>query len=324
MHSWFVQADGQGIALQLREVETPEPGPGELLVRVRAAGLNRGEFVIGHGLLKAGAVKAIGLEAAGEILKVGPGVKGFEAGQRVLGRAPAALSTHALMNVREAVAMPPHLSWEQAAAVPIAFIAAYEMLIAEGNLAPDEWLLITAVSSGVGIAALQTGKMLGAKVIGTSGSREKLSRLSALGLDLGIPTRAADFHEAVMQATGDRGVDMVVNNVGGSMFAECVRSLAPGGRLATIGYVDGVLDARMDIEALHARRLKIFGLSNKFRTADQRAAAARGFMKAVVPAIANGSIKPVVDQAFAFGDLVAAKAHMDSNAHLGKIVLLGP
>ncbi|MFM9969041.1 MAG: zinc-binding alcohol dehydrogenase family protein [Burkholderiales bacterium] len=320
----MIHTGGAQTSLALRQVETPEPGNGQLLVRMRAAGINRGEFMVGHGLLKAGAVKSIGLEISGEVVSIGPGVNGFAAGQRVLGRAPAAFSTYALMDVREAMPMPAHLSWEQAAAVPVTFIAAYEMLIANGRLATGEWLLVTAVTSGVGIAALQAGKILDTKVIGTSGSGEKLRKLEALGLDLAIQTRSPDFYDAVMAATGQHGVDMAVNNVGGSVFAECVRCLSPMGRLATIGYVDGVLEAPMNIEALHARRLKIFGMSNKFLNNGQRAAAAEGFITTLFPAIADGSIQPIVDRTFAFEDLAAAKAYVESNAQLGKVVLRGP
>jgi len=166
--------------------------------------------------------------------------------------------------------------------------------------------------------------MLGAKVIGTSGSDDKLARLKAEGLDLGIHTRAGDFHEAVQTATGGKGVNLVVNNVGGTVFAECVRSLAFQGRLATVGYVDGVLKAEIDIDALHAKRLVLFGVSNKLRSPDQRAESARGFAADVLPAIADGRIRPMIDRVYPFDELPAAKAYMESNAHLGKIVLRLP
>lgn len=322
MQSWFIRTDGKQTAAELREVAMPEPGPGQVLLHIRAAGLNRGEFIAAHGLLKPGAAKPVGLEASGEIVKTGPGVTGFAPGERVLGRCPAAFSTYGLMDMREVVRMPPHLSWEQAAAVPIAFIAAHEMLMGQGRLAKGEWMLVTAVSSGIGIAALQTGKIIGARVIGTSGSAAKLETLKALGLDVAIQTRAGNFRETVMQATDNHGVDLVVNNVGGSVFPECVRSLAVEGRLATVGYVDGVMETKLDIEALHAKRLRLFGISNKLRTAEQRAATARGFFTDLLPAIADGRIQPWVDRTFAFADLPAAKAYMEKNLHLGKIVLL--
>lgn len=295
-----------------------------MLVRMRAAGLNRGEFIVGHGLTKAGSVKPIGMEGAGEVAKLGAGVTRFRVGQRVMGRCAGAFSEYALMDEREAIAVPEGVSWEEAAAIPLAFLVVHDMLFTQGRLAPGEWVLVTGVSSGVGVAALQAAKERGAKVIGTSGSQAKLDRLAPLGLDLAICTRKADFHDAVMQATGGKGVDLVVNTVGGSVFAECVRSMAFQGRLATVGYVDGVLKAEIDIQALHARRLTLFGVSNKLRTAEQRAAGLPAFVADLMPAIAARRIKPLIDRVFPFGELEQARAHMEANRHVGKIVLAMP
>jgi NADPH2:quinone reductase len=200
----------------------------------------------------------------------------------------------------------------------------YDMLVTQGHLARDEWLLATGISSGVGVAALQTGKLLGAKVAGTSGSPAKLERLRALGLDLALPTRSGDFLDAVLQATGGRGVDLVVNAVGGSVFPACMRALAFQGRLATVGYVDGVVRSEIDLEALHAKRLHLFGVSNKLRNAAQRAETVAGFTRDVLPALADGRLRPVIDRVFAMDELPAALAYMESNAHLGKIVVRAP
>ncbi|HZE11336.1 MAG TPA: zinc-binding dehydrogenase, partial [Burkholderiales bacterium] len=182
-------------------------------------------------------------------------------------------------------------------------------------------LLVTGISSGVGVAALQTAKALGAKVIGTSGSQEKLDKLKGMGLDLGIRTRSGDFAKAVMDATGGKGANLVVNNVGGSVFPETLRALAYEGRHATIGYVDGVLHADLDIETLHTKRLTLFGVSNRLRTPEQRAVTVRGFAADVLPFIAAGKIKPLVDRVFPFAELPAAKAYMESNAQVGKIAV---
>ena len=228
------------------------------------------------------------------------------------------------MDEREAITVPGGVSWEEAASIPLTFLVVHDMLFAQGKLAPGEWVLVTGVSSGVGVAALQAAKERGARVIGTSGSQEKLDKLAPLGLDLSLCTRQADFHDAVMKATGGKGVDLVVNTVGGSVFAECVRSMAFEGRLATVGYVDGVLKAEIDLQALHARRLTLFGVSNKLRTADQRAAGVPAFVADLMPAIAAGRIRPVVDRVFPFDQLEAARAHMEANRHLGKIVLSMP
>jgi len=220
--------------------------------------------------------------------------------------------------------VPPSLSWEAAAALPLTFLVAFDMLVLQGRLRAGDWLLVNGVSSGVGLASLQLGKALGARVIGTSGSQEKLARLKAFGLDVAICTRAADFATRVMDATGGHGADLVVNAVGGSVFAENLRAMAFEGRLATVGYVDGRLHADLDLGALHAKRLTLFGVSNRLRSKAQRAAAVPRFAAEVLPHVAAGRIEPLVDRIYPFGQLPQAKAAMESGAHVGKIVLRIP
>jgi NADPH:quinone reductase-like Zn-dependent oxidoreductase len=289
---------------------------------MRAASLNRGELIVGHGLQKAGTTKAIGAEGAGEVVRCGPGVTGFAEGERVMGRCPGSFSEFALMDTREAIAIPTKLSFEEAASIPLTFLVVHDMLVLQGRLEAGEWLLVTGVSSGVGVASLQVAKSLGAKVIGTSGSRDKLDRLRPLGLDVPLVTRGANFHDAVMKATDGKGVNLVVNTVGGSVFAECVRCMAFEGRLATVGYVDNTLKAEMDIQALHAKRLTLFGVSNKLRTAEQRASGVPAFTRELMPAFAEGRIRPLIDSTFPLEKLAEAAARMEANRHVGKIVIV--
>jgi NADPH:quinone reductase len=309
MRAYFLQPSD--MSLELREAPQPKPGPDQLLVRVRAAGLNRGEF-LKHGLTKPGAAKIGGTEGAGEVEGTG---------ERVMGRLPSSFAEYALMDKDDTIPVPANMSWEDAAATPLTFLVVYDMLVQQGGLKKDQWLLITGVSSGVGVAALLAGKALGAKVIGTSGSAEKLNRLKPLGLDLAIQTRKPDFQDQVMKATGGKGVNLVVNNVGGSVFAECIKCLGYEGRLATVGYLDGVMKAEMDIEALHSKRLRLFGVSNKMRNGAQRGITVEGFKKDFLPLFAQGRLKPLIDKVYDFKDLPAASAHMLADAHVGKIVV---
>jgi len=320
MKSWSMRVEGDAAVVQLGDVPVPQPGAQQVLLRIRAAGLNRGEFIPG-GLIKAGAAKPAGIEGAGEIVAVGAEVKLLKVGDRVMGRCASAFSEYALMDAREALPVPAGLSFEEAAAVPLTFLVVHDMLVLQGHLKAGEWLLVTGVSSGVGVAALQAAKAMGAQVIGTSGSADKLAKLKGLGLDVAIHSRAPEFHSAVMQATAEKGVNLVVNTVGGSVFAECVRCMAFEGRLATVGYVDGQLKAEIDIQALHAKRLTLFGVSNKLRNPDQRASGLPAFTQDWMPLFADGRIQPVIDSVFDFKDLPAAQAHMQANQHLGKIVL---
>jgi NADPH2:quinone reductase len=309
MKAYFL--DPADMRFELRDAPAPQPASGKLLVRVRATALNRGEL-LRHGLTKPGPAKIAGTEGAGEVEGTG---------ERVMGRLPASFAEYALMDASDAIPVPPNLSWEEAAAIPITFLVVYDMLVQQGRLRSGEWLLVTGVAAGVGVAALLAGKAFGARVIGTSGSQEKLDRLKTMGLDVPICTRKPDFYEAVMKATGGKGADLVVNNVGGSMFAECVRALGYEGRLATVGYVDGIMKSEIDIEALHSKRLTLFGVSNKMRNAAQRAVTVEGFKKDFLPLFASGKLKPVIDRVYNFKDLPEAKARMESDAHVGKIVV---
>lgn len=322
MKAWQLTATADRVRLERADAPIPEPQAGQLLLKVHAAGLNRGEYIALHGL-HAGAAKpkTAGNEAAGEVVKIGAGVTGYGIGDRIMGRCSGAFAEYALIDTREALRIPPGFSFEEGAAIPLVFAVTYDMLVPHGRIRAGDWVLVTAASSGVGVACLQVAKALGGKVIGTSGSSAKLERLRALGLDVGIATRGADFVEPVMRATGNHGADIIINNTGGSVFDACMRAAAFEGRLATVGYVDGSMMSTIDLDRLHAQRLELFGVSNKLRNAEQRGQTVRGFERDLLPFFARGAIRPVIDRVFPFDEAAAAKDYMESNAHLGKIVV---
>jgi len=322
MRSWWMHLRADATVLEQREVPVPQAGAGQVLVRMHAAALNRGEFLHGHGLHGAGGDwKAIGSEGAGEVVAAGPNVTQELLGQRVMARCGAAFAEYALMEAAELMPVPDRLSWVQAAAVPLTCLVAHDMLVQQGHLQPGQWVLVNGVSSGVGVASLQLAKALGARVIGTSGSQDKLDALKALGLDVGIATRAADFANQVMELTQGHGADLIVNTVGGSVLAENLRAAAFEARLAVVGYVDGVVRAELDLEMLHAKRLSMYGVSNKLRSKGQRAAALPAFVRDVLPAFQDGRITPQIDSVYGFADLPQAKGRMEAAGHVGKIVL---
>jgi len=319
---WIVTQDHKAV-FEWREMPVPQPKAGEIVIRVHATALNYGELVVG-GAIHGGPEKLGGNEASGEVHAVGPGVTAFRPGDRVFGRVRGAFAEYAAAFAHQIMPMPPRLNWEQAAAIPVSFMTAYEMLYPPyGKLKAGEWLLVTGASSATGAACIQIAKMIGAHTIGTSGSAEKLARLQAIGLEVPIATRSANFAAQVKAATGGNGANLAVNLVGGSMFAECVSSLARHGRLAVVGYLDGKLEANIDLSAVHVNRLEIFGISNAKITAEERAQAVSGFARDVLPAIVDGRITPLIGRVFEFDELPAAKACMEAGATVGKIVVRG-
>ncbi|MCC7484630.1 MAG: zinc-binding dehydrogenase [Burkholderiales bacterium] len=324
MKCFYIDSVNGRTAFELREAPVPRPKKGEVLVKVRAASLNRGEVLAAIGFHAVHEAKPAGGDCAGEVEVVGEGVTAFRKGDRVLGKARGTFAEYAVMPVELAAAAPANLTWEQAAAVPIVGVTAYEAMCSLGGLRAGETALIAGASSGVGMIGVQIARYLSCRAIGVSRSAEKLAKLKAIGLDVGIRSDGAGFAGKVLEATGGKGVDLAVNLVGGSAFPDCVRSLANKGRLAIVGYVDHKLKAEIDLEAVHGRRLRIFGVSNAMMSAPERAEAMQGFVRDILPGFAAGKITPVVDKVFPFLDLPAAKAYVESDAQLGKVVISMP
>jgi len=317
MKAWMLEPND--LSLKLAEIDRPSPGPGQMLVRVHSAAMNRGELL--QGAKKTTQAKVSGIESAGVVEAVGAGVSAFSVGDRVMGRAMGGFAEYTLIDHRDAIGVPDSLDWLSAAALPIASLVAYDMLIPEGGLESGQTLLVTGIASGVGVACLQIATAMGARVIGTSGSAAKLERLKPLGLELGVATRGDDFVDQVMAQTEGRGVDLAIDSVGGSQFASCLNCLGYMGRLAIVGHVDGIFTAPIDLGAVHRKRLRVFGVSNAMRTAAQREATVAGFIRDVMPMVADGRIKPLIDRVLPFSEVPQAQRAMLDNIHVGKIVV---
>ncbi len=321
MKSCWIKSEGGKTAFEFRNVPMPLPKAGEVVVRTRASSMNRGELLasIGwHGLDKP---KPAGRDLAGEVHAIGEGVTEFRIGERVMARAHGAFSEYVPVAQHLVVPIPDRLSWDQAAAVPIAFVTAHVSLYTYGRIKAGEWVLIAGAASGVGVASVQAAQYAGARVIGTSGSAEKLEKLKSLGMDVGIQARDGDFSAQVLKATGGRGANLALNLVGGSMFPGCLHSLANQGRLVIVGYVDGMMTSEIDLETVHGKRIEISGVSNAYLTPAERAEDTRAFVRDLMPAFREGRIVPVIDRVFPFDELPAAKAYVENNSHIGKVVV---
>jgi NADPH:quinone reductase-like Zn-dependent oxidoreductase len=320
MKSYWIVTKGDNAVLERREVPTPQPRADQIVFKVEASALNRGELTVG-GVMHGGPEKLGGNEGAGVVHAVGEGVSGFKRGDRVMGRARGCWAEYAVIEQEQAFRIPDYMSFEQAAATPLSLITAYEGIVTYGKLKRGEWLLVTGASAGAGVACIQIAQLLGAKTIGTSGSAQKLAKLKEAGLDVGIQTRSPDFSRKVREATGGAGANVAVNLVGGTYFPEILRSLARKGRVAIVGYVDGAHHSDIDLSAVHANRFEIFGISNAKMTAPERAEAARNFERDILGSYAERRMAPLIDRVFSFEELPAAKDHMESNAMVGKIVV---
>lgn len=321
MKSYYIKSVNGKTVFEPRDVPQPQPKAGEMLVKVRAASLNRGEILASISLHAVHEPHPAGGDCAGEVAAVGEGVTAFKSGDKILGRARGSFAEYVVMGAAQAAAKPERLSWEQAAAVPIVSVTAYEAICQYGKLKAGETLLVAGAASGVGVMAVQIGKYLGATVLGLSRSKEKLDKLKASGLDTGIVAAGGGFADKVLAATGGKGFNVALNLVGGSAFPDLVRSAANKGRIAIIGYVDDQHRAEIDLETVHGKRLQIFGVSNALMSAPERAEAMRGFARDVLPGFADGRITPLIDKVFPFNELPAAKAYVETNAQLGKVVV---
>ncbi|HTV45288.1 MAG TPA: zinc-binding dehydrogenase [Stellaceae bacterium] len=310
----------------IRDVQRPLVGAGQILARVHAASLNRAEMRAMHNLRldpgkPAPVERAAGGDAAGEVVGIGADVSGFKPGDRIMGRCSGGFAEYAVIDAREAMPMPEALSWEEAACVPIVFVVVHDALYASAQLRAGETVLVTAASSGVGVATLLLGKLIGARVIGTSRSAEKLERLKGYGLDAGILTGSEGFAAAIAPVIGAAGVDMIVDNIGGDVFPACLEALAVGGRFVTIGRMSGVLKGELDLDRLALRRLHLCGVSNRLRNSAQRAESTRRFVADLLPALRDGRLRPIVDRIFPLSEIAAAQAHLEADRHVGKVVI---
>jgi len=308
--------------LRVGDAPSPEPGPNDLLVAVRAAGLNRADLQRRQQhFASAGGAYIAGLEAAGEVIGMGCAVTGFAIGDRVMAMVNGGYAEQAIVDHRIAIRVPARCNWVDAAALPTLFLTAHDALVTNGRLRAGENVLIHAASSGVGLAALQLARFFGAgKILGTSGSSAKLARLRDLGLDVGIDHTQSDIAQAAAAATGEAGVHVVLDNVGRGTLAASLQVTALGGRIVSIGRMGGSKD-EIDLDRLALRRLHLIGVTFRTRTLEDKIAVGQAFLRDCGAALESGALRPVIDRTYPLDEALAAQERMRANAHLGKIVL---
>lgn len=324
MRAIFLVPTPEGGVYELREAAKPSPRGAQVLVKARAAGTNRGELLARAAFRSTNpALKPVpgGIEFAGEIAEVGPDATGWHVGERVMGRAPGSYAEYVLIGSAEVMRIPGDLTWSQAAAIPNVFITAHDAIATNADLQPGDTAVITAASSGIGTAAIQLARLLGAKsVIATTRNPAKAAVLTALGADLVVDTSRAGYVDQVQAATEKHGADVVIDSVGGPMLADNIAALAIRGRLVSVGRNAGDL-GQCDLDQVALKRASIIGVTFRTRTPQESFLCFERFAAACLGAFERGELKPVVDRVFPLDRIADAHAYMLGDAQVGKIML---
>ncbi|HEU4357129.1 MAG TPA: zinc-binding dehydrogenase [Xanthobacteraceae bacterium] len=310
--------------LALRDIAQPKPKSNEVLVRVRAAALNRADLATARGVphgSHGGIGAAVGLEWAGEVIETGPEVTGYRPGERVMCSGTGGYAEYAVTDWGRVNPIPEGMSFEQAATLPVALLTLHNALITAGRLRRGESVMIQGASSGVGLMGLQIAKLMGAKlVIGSSTNNARRPRLKDFGADLAVDTRDAAWVDAVLAATGGKGVDLVVDMLSGPVAVQSMKATAVLGRIVNVGRLAG-MKAEFDFDLHALRRIEYIGVTFRTRTLEEVREISRRMRADLWDAVTAGKLKLPIDRRFPLDEAVAAQTHMRENRHFGKIVL---
>jgi len=324
MRAITISRPGGPEVLELRTVADPLAGPDEVLVRVRASALNRADVLQRRGLYPAppGVPSDIpGLEFAGEVEACGELVTTLQPGDRVMGIVGGGGHAEKLtLHERLCLRIPPAMSFEDAAAVPEAFLTGYDALFLRGNLKPGEAVLLHAAGSGVGTAAASIATVAGARVIALSRSADKRRRLETMGVPRVLDPAAPNVAEAIRMAAGGDGVALVIDFLGASSLALNLDVLAVLGRLVLVGTMGGA-KAEADLGLILRKRLTVVGTVLRSRPLEEKIDLVQTFARTMLPLLAAGRLNPVVDRVVPLEDAASAHAAMERNENFGKIVL---
>lgn len=327
MKAAVLQDFGRADVLRLAEVPDPEIRPTDLLVRVRAAGVNRADLLQRQGVYGTetyGDSPLLGLELAGEVVEVGEAVTEFRRGDRVMAiTGGGAYAEVARVDQALAVRMPDHLGFIEAAAVMESFVTAYEVVGHLAGLGAGQTVLVHAAAGGVGSAMVQVARALGGRVLATAGAA-RLGDVLSLGAEAVVDYRSGDFEAEARRFTEGRGLDAVVDFIGGGTLAANLRSLRPGGILVQVGLMGGGGDASIPLGLLLHNHLRLVGTVMKSRQPDEKRAMVQRFADRMLPLIASGTLRAVVSQVFPLAEVVQAHEAMERGGGFGKIVLTLP
>ena len=323
MRAVVLSGHGGPEVLTFADIPTPQIGPEEVLVQVRATSLNRADLLQRMGFYPdpfPGEHEVPGMEFSGSVQAVGARVRAWKIGDEVMGIVSGgAYAEQLVVHERQAMQIPRGVSLADAAAIPEVFITAWDALVLQGGLTSGRWALVHAGASGVGTAAVQICRAIGAHVIATC-SAGKVEAVKALGADVVVDYTSADFVDAVKTATGGRGVDVVLCVIGGDYLDRNVASLAQKGHIVQVGVMGGG-NMSFNLAGLMPKRAKLSGTVLRARPLEEKIAISQRFSAEIIPLFESGKIRPVIDCRYPFSDIARAHEHMTANANTGKIVI---
>lgn len=323
MKAVIVEAPGDETSLKVGDVPAPPLGDGELRIRVAAAGVNRADLLQRQGLYAPppGASTLLGLECAGEVAEIGAGVRGWTIGDRAMALlAGGGYAEQVVVPAGSALPVPESLSLEEAAAVPEVFLTVFLNVFQLGALPAAGRVLVHGGGSGIGTAAIQMVKAAGGWIAVTAGSDPKCERCRQLGADLAINYRSRDFAAEIAEAGEGRGVDVVLDSIGGPYLKSNLKCLATDGRLVVIGLMGGA-KAEIALGELLVRRLQVIGSTLRARPVSEKAALVAAFQDRFGGDLAEGRIRPIIDRVLPLEKVAEAHRAMKASEHFGKIVL---
>lgn len=318
-----VQAPGGADMLSLKEVRTPYPGEGQYLVKVSAAGVNGPDLVQreGHYPAPKGESEILGLEVAGEIVICGRNTHRFQVGDQVCALVPGGgYAEYCLVEEGITLPVPKGLSVNEAAGIPETFFTVWHNIFERGALREGETLLVHGGASGIGVCAIQLGQVFGAEVLTTVSSAEKCKFCEALGAKRAINYLEENFVDLVKEITDRRGVDVILDMVGGDYIERNIKCAATDGRIVQIAFLNGAI-AEVNFMRLMLKRLTLTGSTLRVRSLKFKEALAQAVEKNVWPLLEQGKVKPIIDKTFALKDVAEAHRYMESRQHMGKIIL---
>jgi NADPH2:quinone reductase len=323
MRAVVLRSHGGIEVLTFEDVDAPTPGPEEVLVRVRATCLNRADLLQRTGFYPKpppDVHDVPGFEFSGTVIALGARVSAWKVGDEVMGiLSGGAYAEQLVIHERQAMRIPVNVSLADAAAIPAVFITAWDALVVQGGLTNGRWALVHAAASGVGTAAIQICKAIGARVIATC-STNKVDVCKALGADVVVDYKTEDFVDAVKVATGGRGVDAVLDVIGGDYVDRNVECLALKGHIVQVGVMAGG-NTSFNLGAMMGKRAKLSGTAIRARPIEEKIAISQRFALEIVPLFETGALRPVIDRRYAFVDIAQGHTYMESNANIGKIVI---